>query len=113
MCSGSAPNERAMVGSAVASTVPSSCSMNIALATISAIVRALAGAREAALRRPGARRAAEPESNRLATALREIVGRDTPGRIPRRARGEKRSIRMAAKRVRISRRNHDAGLTAH
>ena len=31
----------AMVGSAVASTVPSSCSMNIALATISATVRAL------------------------------------------------------------------------
>ncbi len=34
ICSGSAPKLRAMVGSAVASTVPSNCSMNIALATI-------------------------------------------------------------------------------
>ena len=42
MCSGSASKLCAMVGSAVASTVPSSCSMNIALATISDTVRALA-----------------------------------------------------------------------
>ena len=42
MCSGSALKLRAMVGSAVASTVPSSCSMNMALATISETVRALA-----------------------------------------------------------------------
>ena len=41
MCSGSALKLFAMVGSAVASTVPSSCSMNIALATISETVRAL------------------------------------------------------------------------
>ena len=41
MRSGSVWKLAAMVGSAVASTVPSSCSMNIALATISATVRAL------------------------------------------------------------------------
>ena len=39
MASGSTPKLRAMVGSAVASTVPSSCSMNSAEATISAVVR--------------------------------------------------------------------------
>ncbi len=35
------PKSRAMVGRAVASTVASSCSMNMALATIRAIVRKL------------------------------------------------------------------------
>ena len=39
ICNGSTPNVRAMVGRAVASTVPSNCSMNSALATISAVVR--------------------------------------------------------------------------
>src|SRR6478672_2526666 len=33
------PNSRAMLGSAVASTVPSSCSMNMAAPTIRAMVR--------------------------------------------------------------------------
>ena len=42
MCSGLALKLFAIVGSAVASTVPSSCSMNIALATMSETVRALA-----------------------------------------------------------------------
>ena len=41
MCSGATWKLLAMVGSAVASTVPSSCSMNIALATISDTMRAL------------------------------------------------------------------------
>src|SRR5579871_6942553 len=41
MCGAVTPKSRAMVGKAVASTVPSSCSMNIALATMSAIVRKL------------------------------------------------------------------------
>ena len=39
MCSGSAPNARAMVGSAVATTVPSRFCMNSAHATISAVSR--------------------------------------------------------------------------
>ncbi len=42
MCSGSALKLFAIVGSAVARTVPSNCSMNIALATINETVRALA-----------------------------------------------------------------------
>ena len=41
MLSGAVPNDSAIFGSAVASTVPSSCSMNMALATISATVRGL------------------------------------------------------------------------
>jgi hypothetical protein len=39
ICNGSVSKLRAMVGSAVARTVPSSCSMNIALATIIRTVR--------------------------------------------------------------------------
>lgn len=39
ICSGETSNERAIAGSAVARMVPSSCSMNIALAMIRATVR--------------------------------------------------------------------------
>src|ERR1700744_6365092 len=42
MCNGSALKLRAMVGRAVARTVPSNCSMNMALATISRTVCGLA-----------------------------------------------------------------------
>jgi len=44
MAGGLTPKSRAMVGSAVASTVASSCSMNMALATIRAMVRKLGSA---------------------------------------------------------------------
>ena len=67
ICSGSTPNDRAMLGRAVASTVPSSCSMNIAVAMISGTVRdrragGLAGMSVSAMspRSPIERRLARP-----------------------------------------------------
>ena len=46
------PKSRAMVGSAVVSTVASSCSMNMALAMMSAMVRKLGSAEDRRCRRP-------------------------------------------------------------